>query len=140
MWIKCLFVFWQATGQVGKRVRFATRALSDSVSAAIRCYLPRWEVRAQAIGVIDRWFNTLNSRVPHADKLERSGYGIQGRAGRGSRRYGYARPQRTQGDGQAAPGTHDAAAVPAGHPAKLGVAPRPVRGTAASRRSQRSAT
>ena len=75
MWIKRLFVFWQVTGQVGQRVRLATRALSASVSAAIRCYLPRWEVRAQAIGVIDRWFDTLNTRVPHADKLERSSYG-----------------------------------------------------------------
>ena len=56
VWIKRLFVFWQVTDQVGQRFRLATRALSATVSAAIRCYLTRWEVRAQAIGVIDRWF------------------------------------------------------------------------------------
>ena len=42
----------------------------------MRCYLPNREVQARAVGVVDRWFDTLNSRVPYADKPERSGYGV----------------------------------------------------------------
>ncbi|KAF0296060.1 Transposable element P transposase [Amphibalanus amphitrite] len=45
-----------------------------------RCYLPGREVQAQAVSVVDRWFDTVNSRVPFADKFERSAYGVSAEA------------------------------------------------------------
>ena len=66
----------QATGQTGQRVHLATRSFSASVAAGIATFLPGREVQARAVDAADRWFDTLNSRVPYADKKERSGYGV----------------------------------------------------------------
>lgn len=70
----------QACGQTSQRVRLATQLLSRTVGTAITQYLPQRRVQAQVVLAADAWFDTLNSRVPFTNRLQRCGYGATAEA------------------------------------------------------------
>ena len=54
----------------------ATRAFSNSVATALSTCVPGREVQAAAVGAINKWFDTMNSRAPYDAVPERCSYGV----------------------------------------------------------------
>ena len=54
----------------------ATRAFSNSVATALSARVPGREVQAAAVGAINKWFDTMNSRAPYDAVPERCSYGV----------------------------------------------------------------
>ena len=65
---------FQARNQTAQRVYLATRLFSNAVATAMEAVLHKPAV-AKAIHIIDRWFDTMNSRTTTDAKLERHGCG-----------------------------------------------------------------